>query len=318
MTQDERISRNRRKNGPGEAELAAATPAMAGGREVRVGIFVLVGFLAVITILFLFTDPATFRGRYYLVTEVEDAGGVRRGDPVQMRGVNIGRVHGFEMANEGVRMSLEIYGRWRVPEDSYSRITGMGLLGGRTVEVVPGSSQRMLSGAEILPGSSGERVEELATEVGVEVRELLARTRLLMDDSTIASVRGSAGELETLLVAMNAVVGEQRGELRALTASLLRSAREIEEAATGEELTRALARAEATMEVWDETGRSLMRSSEALESLLARIEAGEGTLGRLATDDALYDNVSDAVTELRELIQDIRENPGRYIRLRVF
>ena len=40
---------------------------------------------------------------------VPDAGGVRRGDPVQMRGVNIGRVVGFGMVPEGVEIRLELY-----------------------------------------------------------------------------------------------------------------------------------------------------------------------------------------------------------------
>ncbi len=41
------------------------------------------------------------RGRYMLVTTVENAGGVRRGDPVEMRGVIIGRINGFEMMADG-------------------------------------------------------------------------------------------------------------------------------------------------------------------------------------------------------------------------
>ena len=49
-----------------------------------------VGIAAFLTVLFTMTDVGTFRGRYYANTVVTDAGGMRRGDPVQMRGVNIG------------------------------------------------------------------------------------------------------------------------------------------------------------------------------------------------------------------------------------
>ena len=48
------------------------------------------------------TDAATFRGRYIITTFVPNAGGIRRGDPVQMRGVNIGRVTDFQMVPDGV------------------------------------------------------------------------------------------------------------------------------------------------------------------------------------------------------------------------
>ena len=48
----------------------------------------------------------------------EDAGGMRNGDPVQMRGVNIGRVTGFDMVPDGVAVTMEIYNRYFVPEDN--------------------------------------------------------------------------------------------------------------------------------------------------------------------------------------------------------
>ena len=77
------------------AELERDAPRWRGGREVRVGLFVLIGAAASLWILFLTTDPATFRGRYMVTTTVPEAMGLRKGDPVQMRGVNIGRVHGL-------------------------------------------------------------------------------------------------------------------------------------------------------------------------------------------------------------------------------
>ena len=56
----------------------------------RIGVFVLIGLAASVYLLYLLTDPATFRGRYKVTTSVENVMGLRKGDPVQMRGVNIG------------------------------------------------------------------------------------------------------------------------------------------------------------------------------------------------------------------------------------
>ena len=88
-----------------DEELAGAAPKKSGGKDMLIGIFVLSGLLAFVAILFLLTDPATMRGRYMLVTTVQDAGGVRRGDPVQMRGVIIGRINGF-LAGDKVLVSF--------------------------------------------------------------------------------------------------------------------------------------------------------------------------------------------------------------------
>ena len=92
-----------------EEDLMKALPRRSANREVRVGLFVLVGLAAFLTVLFTMTDVGTFRGRYYVDTVVESAGGMRRGDPVQMRGVNVGRVIDFDIAPGGVDVRMEIY-----------------------------------------------------------------------------------------------------------------------------------------------------------------------------------------------------------------
>ena len=51
--------------------------------------------------------------------------------------------------------------------------------------------------------------------------------------------------------------------------------------------------------------------------ILGRIERGEGTLGRLSVDETLYNTLNDAATSLEELLDDIKENPGRYITIRI-
>ena len=78
--------------------------------EVWVGLFVIAGVLAAWFVLATLTEPALFRGRYIVKTNVPNAAGIRKGDPVQMHGVNIGRVLGFGIRAEGVELRLEIEG----------------------------------------------------------------------------------------------------------------------------------------------------------------------------------------------------------------
>lgn len=57
--------------------------------------------------------------------------------------------------------------------------------------------------------------------------------------------------------------------------------------------------------------------SANLDTLTTRLDRGEGTAGRLLHDRELYDNLNSAVGELQGLIQDIRENPREYLRIKV-
>ena len=80
-----------------EEEPPVAPPSRGADQAVWVGFFLVVGIIAIFAALFILTDAALFRGRYIVSTVVTDAGGIRRGDPVQMRGVNIGRVQRYRV-----------------------------------------------------------------------------------------------------------------------------------------------------------------------------------------------------------------------------
>ena len=101
-----------------EKTLPVLPPSRARDRQLWVGVFVILGMAAILVAFFTLTDAALFRGRYKIQTIVKDAGGIRRGDPVQMRGVNIGRVTAFKIVPEGVAVTLELEGEYLVPTDS--------------------------------------------------------------------------------------------------------------------------------------------------------------------------------------------------------
>jgi len=57
--------------------------------------------------------------------------------------------------------------------------------------------------------------------------------------------------------------------------------------------------------------------SANIDSVTARLERGDGTAGRLLYDRALYDNLNKTAAELQSLIADIREDPRKYLRIKV-
>lgn len=301
-----------------EQELLSALPARSMNREIRVGIFVLIGVLAFLIALFTLTDVGTFRGRYYVSTVVESAGGMRRGDPVQMRGVNIGRVTGFEMVPSGVAVELELYDSYRVPEDSHVLVRSSGLLGGMVVDVVPGESQETAEEGEVLAGGLEPGMLDAAAGLGGQAETVLARLDALLSQRTVGAVGESAVELQALLTELNALTARQRVELAEVSASLRRSAAGVERATAGPQLERSVARIDSLTARLDATSETLGRASVSLETVLGRIERGEGTLGRLIADDQLYDNLNTTAVTLRELIADIQRDPRRYLNVSVF
>lgn len=303
--------------GPSDRELRDAIPQASGAHEIRVGIFVLIGLVSFMVVLFLMTDPAALRGRYKISTVVDNALGIRRGDPVQMKGVNIGRVHQFALRDDSVEIVLEVDGQWRIPMDSHTRLTSAGLLGGMTVEVVPGTAQEHVREGMMIRGSGGAPpLMEAAGVLATDAEAVLSRINQALTEETVAGVEESVIELRDLLRNLSQLTSSQSEQIDRLTSSLNQTAAGLSEATP--DLTSALARADSTMSSLNQASSRMSGAAESLDDILGRMQRGEGSLGKLLQDDSLYVALTEAAQSIEQLTTDIREHPGRYLKLSVF
>jgi len=286
---------------------------------------VVAGLAATLITLAVMTDAALFRGRYIITTNVPDAGGIRKGDPVQMRGVNIGRVMGFVIAPQNVDIRLEIEGEYSIPKDSRVEIKAEGILGGSVADVIPGESKEEVGWGDRLPGASGVGLFDKMDELAGQADKVAVKMQDLLSDEMVKDVQGGAAGARRSLESLQAILREQRTEMRDLTASLKRSAEGMERVTTGPELERTVQRLDAMVVRLDGAVETLDRSSKSVESILARMDRGEGTLGKLSTDDELYRNATEAAanlnkatTELNKLLADFQAHPRKYINLEIF
>jgi phospholipid/cholesterol/gamma-HCH transport system substrate-binding protein len=315
-----------------DEEPPVAPPTRGRDQAVWVGFFLVVGIIAIFAALFILTDAAFFRGRYIVSTVVTDAGGIRRGDPVQMRGVNIGRVQRFKIAKDNVEIRLELEGEYNVPKDSHVELKSGGLLGGTIAEVVPGDSTEYLRNGDHLDGRMVPGLFDAANRVAGQVEKVMAQVEKLMTDATVKNIAATADnaqvasrDMRRLIADVSTAVAEQRKTLATLEASLQRSAGGLEKVANGPELDRAMKRLDTLGERMDTVTASLQRSSQSVETMTARAAKGDGSLGKMMTDDQLYrslneavNNMNQATLSLNRLVDDVQKNPKKYINLKVF
>jgi len=305
--------------------LPPPPPPRGKHREVWVGLFVVFGLLAAIITLAVMTDAALFRGRYIVTTHVPNASGIRKGDPVLMRGVVIGRILNFTIQQQGVDMRLEIEGEYPMPKDSRVELKANGLLGGMAADVIPGSSKQSATWGDTIPGSTGVGLFDKMDALAGEADKVAKRVQGLLSDEMVKDMQGSASNAHQSLESLQAILKEQRGELKALSASLRRSSEGLEKVTTGPELERTTKRIDELVGKLDVTAATFDRTSKSLESILGRMDRGEGTLGKLSTDETLYknaaeatENLNKATVELNKLLADFQAHPKKYINLKVF
>lgn len=139
-------------------------------RELGTGLFIFLGFAALLFLATQTTDLAEYRdGNGYRVTaRFDDVAGLKVRSPVTMAGVNIGRVESIQVDQDRLDaiVSLRIDSRFdRIPDDSDASILTAGLLGSKYVGIGPGGSDSYLTeGSELMLTQSAIVLEQLVSK----------------------------------------------------------------------------------------------------------------------------------------------------------
>jgi phospholipid/cholesterol/gamma-HCH transport system substrate-binding protein len=140
------------------------------------------------------------------------------------------------------------------------------------------------------------------------------RTQSRNLDSVATDVRLGARELSTGMMAFQRSVARldsatSRGEVERIIGETQQAAINL----------RAVSERLATMSTsLERTEASLRGALGKADTVLGRIERGEGSLGLLVNNPSLYRNSDSLVVDLRSLIADFRRNPKRYVNLSIF
>ncbi|HBR30420.1 MAG TPA: hypothetical protein DD789_13385 [Firmicutes bacterium] len=171
--------------------------------KAKVGLFTLI-ILALLSSGWLWLNGQHLLDRSYpLVVEFTHVGGLRPGAPVQMAGVDIGRVGSVELTPTGkVLAVLNIKPQVRLGDDALVTIGTIGLLGEKMVEIIPGPGRNPLPPASRLQGQEPFNTEDLLRETGA-VLSALKRIVLTFDhfftaEETLNQLGQTTANLDTI------------------------------------------------------------------------------------------------------------------------
>ncbi len=317
---------------------------MSRSRDVLIGLTGLVGIGGLAATLLLLGElQLGGSNRYGVFLLLDNAAGITPGAPVTLNGVVVGRVD-VTLTNvdprAGVRLELRIDEGVKVPRDVEVLVTrdlvGNSTLALQTVPLPPEGDPGFLEPGETMSASARDILDEIAslldsrlaafsraaeavqqlastyTRVGERLEELLGDER---SEETVARALGALRELESGIAEARRWLGDD--ELRQdISRAARRAGETIDQAdATlariGEAAGTVEQRSTQVAESFDEAVGSLRTSTVQLnatlleiQTLTARINAGEGTVGRLVTDPDLYRSINDAAIRLEKMLRE--------------
>lgn len=288
--------------------------------ELQVGALLIVAFVGLAAGI-LWISGARFGGNEMtLYVAADDAASVAAGSVVMLRGVPVGAVEEVRLVGDGVVIRLKASPKGRLASDTYASFETAGFLGQMIVGLRPGSADDDLVSGDTIPATVLPGLTSLADQLGVQAGNVLERTQRLLSNDLIASVKSGAGAFAGTMGELEAMLERQSHTLEQLIGSLAAMTAQLSAATDGPELERTVANIDSLTARLSSASEHFVASSEALASILQKIDTGEGSMGKLVNDPVLYDrmaaameNMQAATEEIALLTKDIREQPQRYL-----
>jgi len=140
-----------------------------------VGIFVLLGFILLLAMLFKITGGQSDSDEYFV--EFDNVTGIKDGIVVTYGGYAIGSVNGVEpIFNDGktvYKLSLLVKSGWKIPVDSRAQIVMPAVISDKQIEITQGTSQQYLVPGEILKSAEAVDIMELVDSIASQLNEFI-------------------------------------------------------------------------------------------------------------------------------------------------
>ncbi|WP_166335108.1 MlaD family protein [Sphingobacterium chungjuense] len=301
-----------------------------------------VGALTAIAIALLFigysflkgNDVFTSENTYY--TEYNNVDGLSASKPVMVNGYQIGRVSSLKLQDNGkIRAEFKIKNDYAIPSNTVARIVSADLLGSKAIVFELGNSTTMARDGDPLlsdiQANLMEKVEPLQHKVEnlvVKLDSVLSAVNTTLDDEfqrdfkqSLRSISVSLSNVEKITNDVEGLVGSERMRLakimmnlESITNNFKRYDGQINSILNNlDTMSNNLAQVQVK-----ETVDNANKAMQEVHAITQKIQNGEGSIGLLLNDDQLYNNLNNASLNLDNLMKDVKENPGRYIRLSIF
>jgi phospholipid/cholesterol/gamma-HCH transport system substrate-binding protein len=288
--------------------------------EAKVGVFVLITVLAIayLTIRMNHGGFSLERGKTIYVT-MDNASGILARTPVEFAGIRVGTVEKIELVDGKARVQIRLQPSVPVYQDSLISLKNKGILGEKVVTIQGGGIEPELRdrGEITGTGSSGDldRAIQNFNDVAQSIKDL---------------IRGGSGQpsLKDIITNVSDITEDLRGVVRNNKQHLNDIVKNVNEVTTlmnNGDLKAIINNMKGTSEIvktfvananpqlkdvvsdFKNVMTKIDTTVESLNRIVARVERGEGTLGKLLSEDTTVNKVNDTLDGINDFVGRLRK-----------
>lgn len=297
-------------------------------REIKTAILVIASILLFVWGYSFLKGKDLFSNYKTFYVEYDNVEGLPTSAPVTLNGLAIGKVNNIaiDQTTGKLKVELQITSDFPISNTSIASIYEPGFIGGKQIAIEPDLNNKILAldgqslkgtikmGLTSVMEAKLAPVQKKLESVMVNADHLLTGINSILDNKTkdnlkvtLFELRQTMTELHSAASKTNTLLNDNQADFKSVVTNFKKVSTDFVK------ITESLQQAD--------LGKSVTNLNQTLAKatqLMADLEAGKGTIGKLMKDDALYTNLKATTKEMELLLQDLRLNPTRYINVSLF
>ena len=262
--------------------------------------------------------------------EYDNIQGLNKASTVSINGLQVGKVSEINFNTDIKKrgklvVKIALDNDFEFSKNSVAKIYSTSIIGGESLAIIPSYDGEPAVSGDYLKGevesdiftSVGETLNPLKTKVE---RVIIGADSLLIALNDVLDVKSRDSFKKTIL-GVETTVSSLNETLSSFNTMIDSTKLDIDLALENtKKITANFVKVSDTLTKvnFGQTVKTLQTALVNINGLLSGIENGKGSLGKLATVDTMYNNLSKASKELGDLLRDMKLNPKRFVHFSLF
>lgn len=301
---------------------------MKRSKEIKTALIVLLGLIAFIWGFDFLKGSTFFKKEKTVYTVYDEVEGLVNGAKVTINGLQIGKITAIDFLPNTTKIlvTMSIRENLTFTNQSTALLYEAGLIGGKAISIIPDFSTPVpIATGDTLVSQSKPGLTEIVNQQIAPLQDKITST-LTSVDSLFIGVNNvlntqTQNNLKETLENLTETVDHANKATQSLARLLTTNEKSLNNAFRNIETTSAnLSQITDSLRQVDikEVILEYEKIAQQLNSVLYAIDTGEGTAGKLIKNDSLYQNLNYTLEELGQLINDLKQNPKRYVHFSLF
>lgn len=306
-------------------------------REIKAG---LIAVLAIVGFVYLYQfmkGKSLFSTDNSFYAKFENVEGLSPSSPVSINGLKVGQVEEIKPITEASGkihfiVKILVDDDYTFSKKSTLEVFEPGLMSGKEMRINLAYGNPLAKDGDTLSGDFQlSMLNSLSSQVGPvkdQLQAVLKRVDSLTNNANKIFDDQNRAEIKALLSGLNNTISSFESTSKQTNALLANNDPRLQKVLDNANLATLSAKSaidkygnvadQIDTQKLNNTIDKLSVTADQLNSVISGIQNGQGSLGKLAKDEELYKQLTETATNMNALVQDLKENPKRYVNFSVF